>query len=91
MGEYIKSVYSRMNKWVFWICLSISVFLIITSFFIPPAGVVDSSVVACVGELFLWPVLAVVMSAVDKGSDIKLTKGDTTVHIDNPDKKENND
>lgn len=84
MAEYIKSVYSRMNRWIFWICLSISAFLIITSFFIPPTGLIDGSVLAAVGELFLWPVLGVVTVAVEKGSDIKLTKGDTTIHIDNP-------
>lgn len=84
MAEYIKDVYSRMNKWVFWICLGVSLTLLITAFFVPPTAEISSSVLAAVGEIFLWPVLGVVTIAVEKGSDIKLTKGDTTIHIDNP-------
>lgn len=91
MAEYLKGVYSRMNKWVFYICLTVSLSLLLTAFFVPPTAEISSSVIAAVGEIFLWPVLGTVMSAIEKGSDIKLQKGDTTIHIDNPDKKENNE
>lgn len=85
MAEYVKNVYANMNKWVFWLCLSISLFLLITAFFVPPTAEISSSVIAGVGEIFLWPVLGTVIMAIEKGSDVKITKGDTTVHIDNPD------
>ena len=91
MAEYIKGVYTKMNKLIFYACLSISIFLSVFSFFAPPKGEISPSVIAAMGEFFLWPVLGTVLVAVEKGSDIKVQKGDTTVHIDNPDKvnKEN--
>lgn len=87
--ETIKGIYNKMNKGVFFGCLAVSLFLIITAFFVPPTAYIDGTVLAAVGEIFMWPVLWVVMLAIEKGSDIKLTKGDTTVHIDNPDKDNN--
>lgn len=90
MAEYIKNVYERMNKWVFYICLGVSLTLLITAFFVPPTAEISSSVIAAVGEIFLWPVLGTVLVAIEKGSDIKLQKGDTTIHIDNPEKEDNN-
>ena len=85
MAEYIKGIYTNMNKWVFWICLGVSLTLLITAFFVPPTAEISSSVLAGVGEIFLWPVLGTVLVGIEKGADVKLTKGDTTIHIDNPD------
>lgn len=92
MAEYIKGIYSNMNKWVFWICLGTSLLLLITAFFVPPTAEISSSVLAGVGEIFLWPVLGTILVGIEKNADIKFTKGDTTVHIDLPDKnKEDKD
>ena len=85
MADYIKDVYARMNKWVFWICLGVSIALIITAFFVPPTAVIDASVIGAVGELFAFPALGTVMMAIEAGSDVRLKKGDTEIHIDNPD------
>ena len=90
MAEYIKNVYGKLNKWVFFLCLGISLFLLVTAFFVPPTAYIDATVLAAVGEIFLWPALWAVMVAIDKGSDVKLTKGDTTIHIDNPDNNNSN-
>lgn len=60
----------------------ISVGLIVTSFFIPPQGVVDSSVLAAVGEIFAFAALFAVWEAVDKGIDAKITHGNTTITLD---------
>jgi len=40
-----------------WICLIISVSLIIASFVLPPIGIIDNSVLAAVGELFAFGTL----------------------------------
>ena len=86
--ETVKNIYARMNKGVFYSCLGISIFLIVTAFFVPPTAVIDGTVIAAVGELFAYPALATVILAIERGSDIKLQKGETTIHIDNPDNNE---
>ena len=60
----------------------IAVALIVGSFFVPPMGVVDGSVLAAVGELFAFAALFALWEAVDKGIDAKVTHGDTTIAID---------
>ena len=60
----------------------IAVGLIVASFFIPPQGVVDSSVLAAVGEIFAFAAMFAVWEAVDKGIDAKIVHGNTTISID---------
>ena len=60
----------------------IAVTLIVVSFLIPPQGVVDSSVLAAVGEIFAFAALFAVWEAVDKGIDAKIVHGNTTVTLD---------
>ena len=70
------------NLW-FHILTIVSIGLIISSFIVPPTGVVDPSVLAATGELFAFAALWTVIKAIDKGSDIKLSKGDVSVELDN--------
>lgn len=74
-----------MNKWTFWICMTISILLIIIAFFVPPTAQIDGSVIGAVGELFAFPALATVMRAIERGSDVRIKKGETEIHVDNPD------
>ena len=60
----------------------IAVGLLIASFFVPPTGVVDGSVLAAVGEIFAFAALFAVWEAVDKGIDAKIVHGNTTISID---------
>jgi hypothetical protein len=60
----------------------IAVALIVGSFFVPPMGVVDSSVLAAVGEIFAFAALFAVWEAVDKGIDAKIVHGNTTITLD---------
>lgn len=60
----------------------IAVSLIVGSFLVPPMGVVDSSVLAAVGEIFAFATLFAVWEAVDKGIDAKIVHGNTTVTLD---------
>lgn len=63
----------------------ISICLIVTSFFIPPTGIIDSSVFAGVGELFAFAALWEVHIAIKKGIDARVTHHDTTIEISKKD------
>lgn len=81
----IRDIYTRLSKPAFWSCLVVSIGLLIGSWFTPPQGVIDSSVLAATGELFSFATLAVVADAIGKGSDVSIKKGDTEVTFNNPD------
>ena len=63
-----------------------SALMLIISMFIPPKGMIDSSVIAAVGELFAFAALFKAGEAIDRGIDAKITtaKG-TKVEFNNPD------
>lgn len=65
----------------FWVCLSISIALIVASWFVPPMGVIDGSVLAGVGELFAFASLWAVYRAIEKGTPASISHGGTTVAI----------
>lgn len=73
------------NKSVFWTTFGISAALIIASCFVPPLFVIDSSIIAAVGELAGFYALYLVGEAIAKGSDVSVSKGDVSVTINNPD------
>ena len=58
-----------------------SVLLIIASFFVPPLGIIDRSILAAVGELEGLSVLWIVLRAVEKGTAASFKKGDVEVDI----------
>lgn len=82
------SHFTKPNKIAFWICLVISTALLVSSFIIPPTGVIDPSVLRAVGEIFAFAVLYVVIEALNRGTDVTLQKGDVNLHLNNPDKDE---
>lgn len=59
----------------------ISIILIVVSFFLPPQGVIDPTVMAGVGELFAWAALGTVLHAIDKDKTISLSHGETTITV----------
>ena len=67
---------------------AISALLIIGSFFVPPMGIIDGSVLAAVGELFAFAALFAAWEAVERGIDAKVTHGGTSIELNNPDKKD---
>lgn len=74
------------NLW-FKILSIIAILLMITSFFMPPQGVIDPSVLAGTGEIFAFAALWTVVKAIDNGHHATVTHGDTTVTV-GKDKKE---
>lgn len=84
----MKKIYNKLShigKVSFWVTLIVSIVLIITSFFLPPTGAIDPSVMAATGELFAFGTLGTVLSAINKGADVKLTHGQTNIALNNPD------
>lgn len=84
----LKQIYHNVNHWAFWTCLITSIGLIIGSFFVPPMGVIDGSVIASVGELFAFATLATVIEAIKKGSDVTVQHNQTSITVNNPDSSE---
>jgi hypothetical protein len=64
------------NK-VFWLTFVTSVILLVASFLLPPTGVIDTSVLTAVGELFAFAALGVGAKAVSKGMSTTVSKGNT--------------
>lgn len=67
------------------ILTAITVSLGIWSFFIPPEGQVDDSVLQLGALCFAFATLFMVWEAVDRGIDAKMTHGNTSVEFNNPD------
>ncbi len=59
--------------------------LIITSFFMPPAGAIDRSVVTAVGEVFAFSALWAFVAAVREGVNAKVTHNGTTLSVSKDD------
>lgn len=65
----------------------IAVLMIGLSFFVPPLGVIDGSVLAATGELFAFSGLWVGIIAIEKGYDATFKRGDVEVTLTDEDKK----
>lgn len=72
------------NAW-FKVLSGISVIMLIVSMVLPPAGAIDPSVIAGVGEIFAFSALWSVIHAIDRGHSAQVTHGNTTVVIREPD------
>ena len=68
------------NIWMRILTIS-SIILIIASFFVPPLGIIDGSVLAAVGEIEALGVLWIVLRAVENGTGASFKKGDVEVDI----------
>lgn len=73
---------------VFWLCLAVSITLIVAGFIVPPTGEINGSVLTAVGELFGFATLWCVYHAIDKGIDTRVTHGSTTIEVGDLDGKE---
>lgn len=74
----------------FHILTTISIILIVTSFFIPPLGIIDPSVFVAVGELFAFAALWELHVAVRKGLDAKISHHGMTLELNNDNEEDDN-
>jgi fumarate reductase subunit D len=80
MAEIVKDLFGRV---VFWVCLIVSLILIVLGFVVPPMGTIDPSVLTAVGEIFGFATLGVVADAIKEGYDAKIKKGEMEINITN--------
>ena len=68
----------------FWICLIVSIGLIVSGFYIPPMGIIDGTVLTAVGILFGFATLAQIPVIIEVAGYVKMTKGDMTIEAKGP-------
>lgn len=67
----------------FWVCLSVSIALIVAGFCVPPTGEIDGSVLTAVGELFGFAALYTLWFAILKGANARVKHGKTSLSVGN--------
>ena len=76
-----------LGDMVFWVCLMVTLVLMLLGFYLPPMGEISPSVLQAVGWLFGFATLAklcdTVNVAVKAGYDAKVQHGDTKIEINN--------
>lgn len=75
----------KMSRIAFWVCLLASVALLTAGFICPPLAEIHPSVLTGVGILFGFATLATGSYALDKGLDAKISHGNTSIELNNPD------
>lgn len=73
------------GKVLFWISAITAIVLIVTSYLLPPTGVIEKTVLEAVGWLFSFAALGVVLAAIENGIGAKMTRGDTVIQIGDED------
>ena len=71
---------TRAKKTIpFWICLIVSIGLIVAGFCVPPMGIIDGSVLTAVGILFGFASLAQIPVIIEVAGYVRMTKGYMTI------------
>ena len=68
-----------------WACTGCAMALAVASFFWPPCGVIDPSVIKMAAELFGFAALWELREAILEGIGVKLTHGSTTIEVKDTD------
>lgn len=87
MKRFLK-YFSKTDRISFYICLFVSIFLLIFSFFTPPKFIIEQSVIIACSELWAFAALGVAVHAVHKGSDVHFKRGETEMTVNVPDEEE---
>ena len=87
MKKFLK-YFSKTDRISFYICLFVSIFLLVFSFFTPPKFIIDQSVIIACSELWAFAALGVAVHAVHKGSDITVKRGETEMTVNVPDEED---
>jgi hypothetical protein len=74
------------DKKIFYVCLVMSIALMVASFLLPPQGVIDPSVLTATGILFAFAALGVAGQNLANGKDVTFKKGDMEFTIDDEEK-----
>lgn len=88
MGEILKK--ATQGNTAFWVCLVISIILIIGGAITPPPFVIDASIFIATGELFAFAGLWTLNKAIDKNVNAKVQHNGTEIEINGDNKDEKN-
>lgn len=77
------------DKYIFIVCLAMSIILFIGGFFCPPMGVIDGSVLKAAGILLGFATLAVAGQNLANGKDVIFHHGETEVTIGDNEEENN--
>lgn len=69
------------DKYIFFVCLGMSILLFVGGFFCPPMGVIDGSILTAAGILLGFGALGVAGQNLANGKDVKFNHGDTEITI----------
>lgn len=82
MEEYKKTFKECiLDNLYFWILTGIAIILLITSFFLPPAGEINPGTLQGVAEIFAFASLGTVIKAIDNGKSVEMKHGETTITV----------
>ena len=70
------------DKYIFYVCLTVSIILFVMGFITPPPGVIDGSVLTAGGILFGFAALAVVGQNIANGKELTWRKGDMEISVE---------
>ena len=73
------------DKYIFYICLAISIALFIGGFFCPPMGIIDGSVLTAGGILLGFAALGVAGQNLANGKEVVFTHDNTEMKIGDSD------
>ena len=97
MGKFKDFIYNSAKNKVLsdWIILLFSIGLFVTSFFLPPRGVIDPSVLAAVGEIGVLYILIFklqeMIQSIKDGKYIKVRHNDTSIEVGDMEAKEDDE
>ena len=77
----IVKIEKQPDKVIFYLCLALAIALLVGSFFCPPMGVIDGSILKAVAELLGFAALGIIGANLYRGKDVKFHHGDTEVTI----------
>ena len=87
MGKFKEFIYNSAKNKVLsdWVILLFSIGLFVTSFFLPPKGVIDASVIAAVGETGILYILIFkltdMIQSIKDGKSVTIKKGETELTV----------
>lgn len=82
-----KNKHRHADKYIFLVCMAISIALFVGGFFCPPMGVIDGSVLKAAGMLLGFAALGVVGQNLANGKDVTFRKDDIDIKIGDDDKE----
>lgn len=76
-----KKITRHEDRAIFYVCLTVAIVLLLVSFFIPPTGVIDPSVLKAAAILLGFAALGIVGKNLSDGKDVTFSHGETEVTI----------